>query len=75
MNWDVFDFFEDVPELLDEEAGVNLVVNNIKKFLINPPKEKIKKEITDYLNVDQSDYYEKRKSIFNKNKLYYHIFT
>lgn len=66
MNWDVFDFFEDVPELLDEEAGVNLVVNNIKKFLINPPKEKIKKEITDYLNVDQSDYYEKRKSIFNK---------
>lgn len=66
MNWDIFDFFEDVPELLDEEAGVNLVVNNIKKFLINPPKEKIKKEITDYLNVDQSDYYEKRKSIFNK---------
>ena len=66
MNWDIFDFFEDVPELLDEEAGVNLVVNNIKKFLINPPKEKIKREITDYLNVDQSDYYEKRKSIFNK---------
>lgn len=65
MNWDIFDSFTDVPELLDEESGVNLVVSNIKSFLDKQPKLIVQKEITNYLNNPQISYYEKRKSTFN----------
>ena len=66
MNWDIFDFFSDVPELLDEETGVYLVVNNIKKFLENDYKLLIQKEITNYLNETQKEYYYKREQVFNQ---------
>ena len=68
MNWNVFDFFSDVPELLDEESGVNLVAENIKNFLKNQPKFVVQKEILEYLNSSQKNYYEKRKNIINSYK-------
>ena len=64
----IFDFFSDVPELLDEESGVNLVVENIKKFLKIQPKFIVQKEIAKYLNSSQKKYYEKRKNIINSYK-------
>ena len=68
MNWNIFDFFSDVPELLDEESGVNLVAENIKNFLKNQPKFVVQKEILEYLNSSQKNYYEKRKNIINSYK-------
>ena len=68
MNWNIFDFFSDVPELLDEESGVNLVVENIKKFLKIQPKFIVQKEIAKYLNSSQKKYYKKRKNIINSYK-------
>jgi len=33
INWNDFEFYQKIPEFLDEESGVNMVVSNIKKYL------------------------------------------
>lgn len=33
LNWDAYSFYKKVPHLLDEETGVNMVVDNVKQYL------------------------------------------
>ncbi len=66
MNWDKFDFFQDVPELLDEESGVNLVVNNIKSFLDTEPNSMVQNQVIEYLANTQKKYFSKRKDFSKK---------
>ena len=45
-----------------------MVAENIKNFLKNQPKFVVQKEILEYLNSSQKNYYEKRKNIINSYK-------
>ncbi len=65
VNWDVFDFFIEVPKLLDENTGVDMVIGNVKKYL-NSKDDVILKTTTAFFNTSQKDYYPKRNNYINQ---------
>lgn len=68
INWDKFDFFEKIPSLLNEEVGVNLVLENVKKYIESKENTTIKNLIDDFLNNSQDNYYPKRIKFSEKFK-------
>ena len=66
LNWPDFDFYEEIPKFLDEEAGVNMVVSNIKKYLAGNYNENVNEVINDFLDESQEEYYDHRKNYINE---------
>lgn len=66
MQWEIFENFCDVPEMLDEEIGVKLVLNNVKNFLKKDVSKIVNKEITNYLKKPQNSYFKKRREFSKK---------
>ena len=66
MQWEKFENFCDVPEMLDEEIGVKLVLNNVKNFLKKDVSKIVNKEITNYLKKPQNSYFKKRREFSKK---------
>lgn len=59
VNWDKFNFFTKIPQLLDENTGVEMVISNVKKYL-NSKTDIIANETIDFLKKSQKNYYHKR---------------
>lgn len=59
VNWNKFDFYEDIPCLLNEEVGVNLVLENVKKY-IDKDSNTIVKNVEEFLNFNQKEFYKAR---------------
>lgn len=68
VNWDKFDFFESIPSLLNEEAGVNLVLENVKKYIEESDENTILENVKDFLNSNQRQYYQIRTDYANSLK-------
>ncbi len=66
LNWNLFEFYKDIPRNLDEETGVNMVVENIKQFNSRNYKNLVNKYVREFLNNSQQDSFERRKIFFNK---------
>ncbi len=66
LNWDLFDFYKYIPMYLDEETGVNMVVENIKQFNSNDYRLLIHKYIKEYLTESQQISFDKRNKFFEK---------
>lgn len=60
INWNEFEFYKEIPKFLDEETGVNMVVSNIKQYLLKDYRSIILKKINEFLNSNQSDFFERR---------------
>ena len=65
FNWDTFDFYKEIPMYLDEATGVNLVVENVKKFNFGDYRSLVNKLVKEFLNESQKDSYEIRDEFFN----------
>ena len=65
LNWPSFDFFKEVPKFLNEEDGVNLVVDNIKKYLKGDYKKIVKDYTKRFLSHDQKEYFDIRNKYVN----------
>ena len=61
INWDKYSFYKQVPELLDEETGVNMVVENAKKY-ISTDETIVSEEVLKFIKQPQDKYFEKRQS-------------
>ena len=66
INWNQFDFYKPIRKYLDEETGVNKVIENVKKYLEKDYSKEIKKVVKEYLLTDQEKYYTKRKNFVDK---------
>ena len=66
INWNDFEFYQKIPEFLDEESGVNMVVSNIKKYLEKDYRELVTSKLDLFLNSNQNSYFERRKEFINK---------
>ena len=62
LNWDAFDFYKKIPEFLDEEAGVNMVVENVAKYLKDNSKTLYNKVIHFIDSNKQTNFFSKRNS-------------
>lgn len=62
LNWDTFDFYKNIPEFLDEEAGVNMVVENVAKYLKDNSKTLYNKVIHFIDSNKQTNFFSKRNS-------------
>ena len=65
INWDEFDFFQKIPTLLDENTGVDLVIDNVKKYL-NDKSDIVKNVVQEFLQNSQMKFYDKRKKYISK---------
>lgn len=60
VNWDSYSFYNDVPNLLDEETGVEMVVENIKKYLLDNSNI-LSNRVNEFINSqNQNSYFGKR---------------
>ncbi|MBQ3297700.1 MAG: hypothetical protein IJG97_02720 [Bacilli bacterium] len=66
LNWDSFDFFKEIPLYLEEQAGVDLVVENIKKYNSGNYRNKINESVKEYLDNSQKEYFKKRNRLFDQ---------
>lgn len=60
VNWSNFTFYKEVPSLMNEEAGVDLVIENVKKYIDLGEDNTIEKSIERFMQEDQSAYYHDR---------------
>ena len=65
INWDRFSFFKKIPKLLDENTGVDLVIDNVKKYLTDNTNI-IKDEVIQFLENSQNTYYKNRQKYVSK---------
>ncbi|MDD3048399.1 MAG: hypothetical protein PHQ89_00190 [Bacilli bacterium] len=68
INWDKFNFYNKIPNLLNEEEGVNLVLENVKKYLTFNNKNTIDEFINLFIKTTQKEYFKKRKEYINNLK-------
>lgn len=62
INWDAFPFYQKINQYLDEEIGVNLVVNNIEKYIMNDFDNVVSDITNEFINKNQKKYF------LNRNK-------
>jgi len=60
INWSNFKFYKKIPQFLDEETGVNMVVSNIKHYLEKDYRNIISMKINRFLNSNQNEFFERR---------------
>lgn len=60
INWSNFKFYKEIPQFLDEETGVNMVVSNIKCYLEEDYRNIISMKINNFLNSNQNEFFERR---------------
>ncbi len=65
LNWDNFEFYEEIPEYLDEATGVKMVVNNIEKFNSKDYRDLINNLVKEFLNESQEQYFNHRNDFYN----------
>lgn len=65
INWSDFDFYKEIPELLDEATGVNMVVDNVINFMKKDYQLVINKKIENFINNTQEEFYKLRSDNFN----------
>lgn len=68
VNWDKFDFFKEIPSLLNEEIGVNLVLENVTKYIEESDQKTMLDNIDEFLNSNQEKYYKFRNEYANSLK-------
>lgn len=66
IGWEKFDNFYDVPEMLDEETGVNLVLNNVRSFVKNNVTDIVESCVKEFIKTSQKAYFQKRHDFVNK---------
>ena len=65
LNWNNFEFYKEIPMYLDEATGVDMVIENIKKFNSSDYRDFIHNFIKDYLNKSQEKSFKQRNIFFN----------
>lgn len=65
LNWDDFDFYKKIPMYLDEATGVDMVVENIKRFMEKDYRNLINDAVNKFLDNDQEKYYYVRNEYIN----------
>lgn len=60
VNWDRFDFFTTIPSLLNEETGVKMVLENVKKYLEQDDDKTLINEVINFIIESQESNYKKR---------------
>ena len=65
INWSDYSFYDTIPQLLDEETGVNLVVDNVKKYL-DSNDNLISEKVNNFINTNQEKYFDTRKNYVSK---------
>lgn len=65
VNWDKFDFYKQIPSLLNEEVGVNLVLENVEKYIETLNDKTILKSVNDFINSNQEEFYKIRNNYAN----------
>ena len=60
LGWDKFDFYKSIEFGLDEESGVNQVIESVKKYIQTSNSGVIDDSIHKFLSFDQSTYYSNR---------------
>lgn len=66
INWDLFDFYKEIPLYLEESEGVNRVVENINNFNAGNYQSIIHNYVLDYLNSNQDCYFKHRNEVYNR---------
>lgn len=64
LNWDKFDFYKEIPKYLDEQSGVDMVVDNITKFNEGDYSKMININMEKFLTQSQESYFSKRNNFF-----------
>lgn len=60
LGWDKFDFYKSVEFGLDEESGVNRVIESVKQYIQTSNSDVIDNSIHKFLSCDQSTYFSNR---------------
>lgn len=60
VNWNQFNFYKSVPELMNEEVGVNLVLENVEKYIQLENDSTIKNNVNEFLMDKQEKYFPNR---------------
>lgn len=68
ITWSKFDFYKEIPKYLDEDTGVNLVVQNIKNYLKNDYSNLVNEALNKFLNEKQDKYFEIRNNYIGNLK-------
>lgn len=66
MNWEKFPFYKQVGSYLDEELGVNLVINNVENFINGNYEDIVLDNVRKFLAEPQDKYFENRKLYIDK---------
>lgn len=66
MNWNLFEFYKEIPMYLDEETGVKMVMENVNEYIKNDYKDMINNRIDKFINSNQKDFFNIRKKSFEK---------
>lgn len=66
LNWSDFNFYKEIPTLLNENDGVNQVIDNVKKYIeLDANDTTVKNSVEHFLENNQTNYFEKRISLTN----------
>ncbi len=65
LNWDSFEFYKEIPMYLDEAAGVDMVIENIKQFNSKNYRELINNFVRDYLKESQNKSFKLRNRFYD----------
>lgn len=66
LNWEDYKFYANIPNLLDEETGVNLVIENAKKYL-KCHDHLLSKRVEEFIDSNKQEmYFEKRNNYISQ---------
>jgi hypothetical protein len=60
LNWDDFSFYDDVKGGLNENVGVEKVIENVEKYINDNGDAILSDKLENFLAIDQSEYFNKR---------------
>lgn len=65
VNWSDYSFYKDVPSFLDEEKGVQSVVENVDKYLLSD-ENLLSDAVNEFIRSPQEKYFKKRAEYISK---------
>ena len=65
VNWSTFPFYRAIPTLMNENAGVDEVIKNVREYLNYDDSNVINNAVAIFLSNDQSVYYKRRREFVN----------
>lgn len=66
LNWPMFDFYKEIPEYLEEEQGVEMVVENIEAYLKKDYRDLVINTVDKFLTFSQKGFFAKRNNYIRK---------